>query len=67
MMNGQAIQPAANSAPASAGLAAEARPRGTDVTLAAAARSRGVTTAITNRPPTLDDVYLQLTGESLAA
>ena len=24
-------------------------------------------TAITSRPPTLDDVYLQLTGESLAA
>jgi hypothetical protein len=23
--------------------------------------------AITSRPPTLDDVYLQLTGESLAA
>jgi ABC-2 type transport system ATP-binding protein len=27
----------------------------------------GVATAITSRPPTLDDVYLQLTGESLAA
>jgi hypothetical protein len=24
-------------------------------------------TAVTTRPPTLDDVYLQLTGESLAA
>jgi hypothetical protein len=24
-------------------------------------------TAITSRPPTLDDVYLQLTGEPLAA
>ena len=36
-----------NRAPAIAGLAAAARLRGTEVTLAAAARSGGVTTAIT--------------------
>ena len=44
---GQASSPAANSAPAITGLAAAARLRGTEVTLAAAARSGGVTTAIT--------------------
>ena len=37
----------ASSAPASAGLIADARLRGTAVTLAAAVRSAGVTTAIT--------------------
>ena len=36
-----------NSAPASNGVVADARLRGTFVTLAAAARSSGVTTAIT--------------------
>ena len=45
--NGQASKPAAKSAPAMAGLAAAARLRGTDVKLAAAGRSAGVTTAIT--------------------
>jgi hypothetical protein len=44
---GAAQYPAAMSAPASAGLAAEASPRGTDVTPAAAERSAGETTAIT--------------------
>jgi ABC-2 type transport system ATP-binding protein len=33
----------------------------------AAIAELGLATAITSRPPTLDDVYLQLTGESLAA
>src|SRR5258708_36827095 len=46
-MSGQASKPASNSAPAMAGLAAAARLRGADVTLAAAGRSGGVTTAIT--------------------
>lgn len=45
--NGQANAEAANSAPAIAGLAAEARLRGTEVRLAAAGRSASVTTAIT--------------------
>src|SRR5262245_33514609 len=45
--SGQASKPAANNAPASVGLAAAATLRGTDVTLAAAGRSGGVTTAIT--------------------
>ena len=44
---GQARNEAANRAPASAGLAAAARLRGTDVKLAAAARSVSVTTAMT--------------------
>ena len=33
----------------------------------AAVHDLGVATGISSRPPTLDDVYLQLTGESLAA
>ncbi len=45
--SGAASQPAANSAPPIAGLAAAARLRGTAVKLAAAARSAGVTTAMT--------------------
>src|SRR5918999_2804199 len=47
MTSGQLSSPSENSAPASAGLIAAARLRGTAVTLAAAARSGGVTTAIT--------------------
>src|SRR5262245_2028975 len=47
MSNGQARRDAANKAPANAGLAAAARLRGTDVKLAAAARSISVTTAMT--------------------
>ena len=45
--SGHAKYPAASKAPARAGLAAAASPRGTEVTLAAAARSAGVTTAMT--------------------
>ena len=45
--SGQARNEAANRAPASAGLAAAARLRGTEVKLAAAARSASVTTAMT--------------------
>ena len=47
MISGQAWNEAANNAPASAGLAAAARLRGTEVKLAAAGRSAAVTTAIT--------------------
>src|SRR5260370_889357 len=47
MIKGHASYPASNSAPAMAGLTAAARLLGTAVTLAAAGRSRGVTTAIT--------------------
>src|SRR5512144_3244259 len=46
-MSGRARNDAENIAPASAGLSEEARLRGTAVTLAAAGRSGGVTTAIT--------------------
>ena len=45
--SGQPKPEAASIAPASAGLAAAARLRGTDVTLAAAGRSSGATTAMT--------------------
>ena len=48
MINGQPNVLAFNNAPASNGVVADARLRGTLVTLAAAARSSGVTTAITN-------------------
>src|SRR5688572_2760080 len=47
MTSGHAKYPAAINAPARAGLAADASPRGTEVTLAAAERSAGVTTAMT--------------------
>src|SRR5262245_3964712 len=47
MTSGNARNDAENSAPDSAGLIDEARLRGTAVTLAAAVRSAGVTTAIT--------------------
>src|ERR671923_1245313 len=47
MTSGQFSSPSEKKAPASAGLSAAARLRGTAVTLAAAARSGGVTTAIT--------------------
>src|SRR4051812_18569214 len=44
------MAPAANMAPVIDGLIAEARLRGTEVKLAAAGRSAGVTTLITNAP-----------------
>ena len=48
MINGQPNVEWVRSTPARSGVAAEARLRGTLVTLAAAARSSGGTTAITN-------------------
>ena len=47
MTSGSAKNDADNSAPDNAGLTADARLRGTAVTLAAAVRSAGVTTAMT--------------------
>ena len=47
MTSGSAANDVDNSAPDSAGLTADARLRGTAVTLAAAVRSAGVTTAMT--------------------
>ena len=52
--SGQASKPAANRAPASAGFAAAARLRGTDVTLAAAACTGGVNTIVFTRPMRAD-------------
>src|SRR5437899_10463462 len=48
--SGAAMAPAANMAPVIVGLTAAARLRGTEVKLAAAGRSAGVTTDITNAP-----------------